>query len=1060
MKPALPANSQPPMDIHLWHRQVDGLLESSSDKRLNEFPKVLGRMWEHWASEIFLANSHVPFWGWAEASSIRLLEFWQGFDPRVNFVLLFTNVEALVATYLEQSGREEGGGERLLREWRDYSQALLKFARSNPKRCLALDVLDALSAPEVTLRQLRTKWRLPLVVPTNMASTTPPLRPNAVMRLIVSHLLQQEPAVSELQREINSLISPCGERSHTALDVDQRELISGYRALCDRSREQARIGLLQEQSERLNQLYHRTLSNYKGRYLEFLNRNKQSAYELEQLKSQLASVKGDSQNRVCSLEKELEALRESDNEKNETLKVLEARLSDSVQENELLLLHLHQTQEQLVDAILKQETTQRIAQNKVQQLESELSAVLKMLESKTSTSEALQQRVNQLEIQNSSVSRQQEVLEQRFRESTEENESLLLQLHQAQEDLESLLIQYKAQRREHENALSNLRGQLEVSIRESDALRSESKRQKEELVQTLRDLENYQQAKKRAEAQLAIMVNEREKMASEMAVQEKRINQVVKEREQLLKQFSETKLNLEGLTKREEFLSQQLNRKAKEIEEAEQAVNSSRLRIQSLEVKNRALEELVSSLNAEIKKLHASNDRNLEILKKAEFALQAATEENEITLVQLHRVQEELETYFEEAQLAKQECKKISERLRKMQESYPDYVEHGVIEVGVDNRKALNWRVRDLSLMGCEFGELSFSTVIEHGMAGFVFRKSEAASREFLASWSLFEGDNEITLLPLATPAQVQKRSAALLSLSTSEWERLKGLTRFLISMLQDDVAWSSVLVKGDLNVREWAEALRTLNSDLMQFPSVPRFDEMALKNQQVNPDYEHLWLEFKNFSFGGKRVPNFEFRISCANVRPGVFGRFPKLEFPFGGSSIFFESWFEESDDDFGPKLELRFAEPDSMDLGVWEKLSVADKKLVRSLIKYLPAWIARLEVNNHRLNRPLSDWICLAESVSLIAQKILDANKSSVSKEPSPKFHSNHRASVPVSPKDVVGILPYPDSKVSQEWAIASSPKRGESHGSSAENEKEADGSNQMPTLRPPSLSKKRKR
>jgi hypothetical protein len=164
---------------------------------------------------------------------------------------------------------------------------------------------------------------------------------------------------------------------------------------------------------------------------------------------------------------------------------------------------------------------------------------------------------------------------------------------------------------------------------------------------------------------------------------------------------------------------------------------------------------------------------------------------------------------------------------------------------------------------------------------------------------------------------------------------------------------------------------LGKLDAILESFPSTLRYDRVGLKREQVNPDYEHLWLRFVNLSFGGKRCPEFEFRLSCAEVRPNHFGSHPKLEFPEESSQAPFEGWFIEAHDDFGAKLELRFALPEpSMDLAVWQRVSKNDRDFLAALIKHLPAILMNLKDAGVKLKRPWEDWIKMAGEMQRVVR------------------------------------------------------------------------------------------
>ena len=152
-------------------------------------------------------------------------------------------------------------------------------------------------------------------------------------------------------------------------------------------------------------------------------------------------------------------------------------------------------------------------------------------------------------------------------------------------------------------------------------------------------------------------------------------------------------------------------------------------------------------------------------------------------------------------------------------------------------------------------------------------------------------------------------------------------------------------------------KALDKLEINLKALPEVLRYDKVKLKREQVNPDYEHLWFSFENMKASGQLIGDFEYRISCTNVRPKKFGDHPKLEFPDTWKTVI-QSWFEESYDDYGAKLELRFAMPESMDMEVWGKLTPHDQLFIRDLVRQLPFMIEDLRLSGQTPKRDWDDW------------------------------------------------------------------------------------------------------
>ncbi len=147
------------------------------------------------------------------------------------------------------------------------------------------------------------------------------------------------------------------------------------------------------------------------------------------------------------------------------------------------------------------------------------------------------------------------------------------------------------------------------------------------------------------------------------------------------------------------------------------------------------------------------------------------------------------------------------------------------------------------------------------------------------------------------------------------------------------------------------------------------KYEQVRLHRAKVNSDYEHLWISLKSLSFGVQYQDDWQFRLSCANVRPGQFGNEPKLEFPQQGAGMF-ANWFEENRDEYGSKLELRFATPNAMDMTVWKKLNSQDQQLITELIQQLPKILSKLQQSDWQLGRNWSDWQKLAADVQCIHQ------------------------------------------------------------------------------------------
>ena len=167
------------------------------------------------------------------------------------------------------------------------------------------------------------------------------------------------------------------------------------------------------------------------------------------------------------------------------------------------------------------------------------------------------------------------------------------------------------------------------------------------------------------------------------------------------------------------------------------------------------------------------------------------------------------------------------------------------------------------------------------------------------------------------------------------------------------------------LSAKRPIDALKELIDRFDRLPKVFHFDDVTLQDCLETPDHEYLSFSFKNVSFGPRRLARFGFQFATVNIPSGDFGSNPRLVFYETDSQSLFENWFEESSDEHGPKLELRFARPASMDLDVWSRIAPDDRELVMAIIAELPVFVQTVRDSQVTLGRSWEDWISLAESI-----------------------------------------------------------------------------------------------
>lgn len=383
---------------------------------------------------------------------------------------------------------------------------------------------------------------------------------------------------------------------------------------------------------------------------------------------------------------------------------------------------------------------------------------------------------------------------------------------------------------------------------------------------------------------------------------------------------------------------------------------------------------LITGRQAEIEQLkrkYGNATANYEQQKRdVEVRLKEAEQENELLLLQLHQVQEELERYFLQHQDIQKELQIAETRWQRMLRRNPDYFDFDYDSIEVmpvenkDNRTMI-WCLKNLVVADRILSKIEFKTVMRQGVAGFVFFRQPDNVGVF-ARWPAgYENQDEFTLIPLDKDNLFHQFNDILTGFSTSDWELLNVLIRLLDRVVQQPQILTSSVGFNPEFLRSGLDELRT---SIEKIPAMLRYDQVALKRELVNPNYERLWLRFDNLSFGNKRWSEFEFRLACSPIRSNDFGSYPKLEFPEETGRAPFEAWFIESYDDFGAKLELRFALPEAMDIDVWQRISEHDRDFLSALVARLPAILATLQNAGVDVKRPWEEWIEMSKEIQRV--------------------------------------------------------------------------------------------
>jgi hypothetical protein len=425
-----------------------------------------GVVWHSLCVDLFMANLDVDAWGWADHATINLLDFWRDFDPQTRFVLVYSSPERTIGRLLNGANGSSGlDVEAAIGAWVHYNRAMLRFFLRNRDRC-ALVNTEALSLVSPSSRLLSflpgdLGERLPDVVQAASLDATDP-----VIRKLAPELLASMPHAEALYQELEAsadIATPSTARDLVTVQSVLEQYFSVKVKLVEADaraiESQVLISALQEQVDE----QHDTVVQKTQLQAAMQKTNQQLETQVLQYRSQVAQL--------------LDDVAKARGESTES--------AGAREENALLLLQLHQVQEELETVFLRETQAQQLrseAQAGAVERALQLSALQDRLEEERkkalekdrlhqaaqegrvkSEKEVQQLRSQATQLQQDAVKARQEAAA--GRESKEENALLLMQLHQVQEELETYFLKYQelASKRDSDGATAGTSAQGAVS---------------------------------------------------------------------------------------------------------------------------------------------------------------------------------------------------------------------------------------------------------------------------------------------------------------------------------------------------------------------------------------------------------------------------------------------------------------------------------------------------------------------------------------------------------------------------------------------------------------------
>ncbi len=520
---------------------------------------------------------------------------------------------------------------------------------------------------------------------------------------------------------------------------------------------------------------------------------------------------------------------------------------------------------------------------------------------------------------------------------------------------------------------------------ENLALQKQGLSQAQDMAQEIQALMDEVQSLKQQLDQQAETANSKiNETESESELLLLQLHQVQEELETVFLKEQETQRALQDKIVQQEALAKEHSVKLEAIAKEKAALIAERDKQVKLANEGQAKLEALSKENSSLitacdEQARLANERQLKIdtiHRQVESQVKDAQEENELLLLQLHQVQEELEHYFLEHQKLQRDNEIYISRWQRLEDRLPNYLDYlSIVPVSVDTVSeipSVEWRATDITMGGVLVPEFNFATFLDDGNPGI----------EILGAT-----DERGQLLPVKlTPRNLVKPNAGediiqFRTMSALHWRQINIAVNVIQHFFKDpQKAIAGQKMPEFFDLVFWRQASMPLVADIGSLPPVFRFNNVKLKRELINPDYEHLWLVFHEAVYGNYHWPKLELRLGAANIQPGGFSRYPKLEIPrIDGKLAPFDSWFEEAFDDFGGKLELRFdLNRQIFDINVWLQLSSTDQAMMLSLIGALNIALKRMEQDKVAISRSWDSWTGLASGVVDVVRRTLIASNA----------------------------------------------------------------------------------
>ncbi|EAR21661.1 coiled-coil domain-containing protein [Nitrococcus mobilis] len=837
-------------------------------------------------------------------------EVWAELSSVAEFLIFFEPPERTLAHWL--AADEAVDSDALLQAWRVGAERILRLVRRYRRRVLLVDAREAAAYPARLLDVCGERFGIAFA---GEAGSAPDLQSDAAFVALASSWIRPDKRLRAIGAELEvsciplTADAPTGDGIAGIPQADPLAALAQYRAVhrqCDTfGREAERLAAELEQAQGVTAAAEAALeeeraasrmrmANAEAERDRLREQGEQAQQEAERERADLeAKLKASTEavTKAKAAEAEVAASLKAERESTARLitehKIEGDRLrvhgEQAQQENELLLLQLHQVQEELEATFLAQQETERKRADFEAKLKASAEAVTKAKAAEAEVAASLK-------AERESTARlitEHKIEGDRLREHSEqaqqENELLLLQLHQVQEELEATFLAQQETERKRADFEAKLKASAEAVTKA-----------------------------KAAEAEVAASLKA--------------------EREGAARLVAEHKIERDRLRAH----SEQSERKRAELETKlkESADALAKLKI--------AQAEATKTLHAErernagrVAELEAERGR-LRTQAEAASPDPELRQENELLLLQLHQVQEELEHYFLENQKLKgrAETNQTKPQLQALQVA--DIQIAGVCEEAPFHH--LNFSLRDVTQGPRRFDALDVRLVEHHGEPGLVvFTAREGVAP--LSSWT--ESGKEQDRAFMLLHPQHKTSKALFARMTASDWLLINDLAALMQTTLRN-----AADARPRLAAR-WGLVCQRLREQLAELPPVLRYDRAQVAHIADAAGKLEITLRLGNAMFqqrayfslcvrlclsGGSGV-RADLPASLVFLAPAERGTLPPLSI-----------WPLTDAGDWAQEHALRFGKglSGAKKRAQWQALDSHDREFVASLLYGLPAALA----------------------------------------------------------------------------------------------------------------------